>query len=45
MKMKMPMGKMKVNVKGTGDGDKNSSTFILPVIGLLAFKGTRVLAT
>jgi len=43
MKMKTPMGKMKVNVKGTVDGDKISGTFKLP-FGAMPFEGTRVQA-
>ena len=40
MKMKTPMGRMKVKVEGTLDGDKISGTFKLPIASM-AFEGTR----
>lgn len=41
MYMKTPVGKSKVKVKGTVEGDKISGTFKL-LIGSMPFEGTRV---
>ena len=41
MKMKTPMGRMKVKVEGTLDGNKISGTFKLPIASM-SFEGTKV---